>query len=64
MDITHETTIALEENEINALRTLRDSYYQCIIDDRIECVECPLYVNDICVGKFAERVLDERQLRG
>jgi len=58
MEIIQVTTITLEKAEVSALQTLKAAYMQCVCDDCFSCEKCPLYVDDICIGKFAERALD------
>lgn len=61
MEITQVTTITLEEEEINALQTLKGSHDQCYMNECFECEECPLYVKDTCIGQYAELVLNKQK---
>lgn len=63
MEIIQTTKIILEDAEINALQTLKESYLQCLANECLDCDVCPLYVEGGCIGSFADTVL-ENQKRG
>ena len=65
MDINQTTTIKLEESEINALKTIKDAYIQCVTNDCFSCDDCPLYIenNEICIGMCADKALYKLEKR-
>lgn len=63
MEIIQITTIKINEEERNALQTLKDAYRQCVSVSCFECNKCPLYVDDSCIGMYADTAL-ENEKRG
>lgn len=59
MNISRVVEIKLEDSEIDALKTLEGARDQCICYDLFECQRCPLYVDDVCIGRYAKMVLEE-----
>ena len=55
--MTYDYTIKidLDEKEKEAIRTLSETYSECMIDNRIECEDCPFYRGDptYCLPKVA-----------
>lgn len=41
--------IDLEEEEIKAIRTLADTYNRCMMDERIQCEDCPFNNVEVCL---------------
>lgn len=59
MEITTTTRIRLINEEIAALELIKNAYVQCVTNDCFECDECPLYVDEGCIGMFADNVLSK-----
>lgn len=60
--MTYDYTIKidLEENEKEAVNVLVQAYNQCHMDDRIDCEDCPFYVDDIPCIPFLCTELKEK----
>ncbi len=61
MKIKQVTTIELEESEMSALQTLKEAHEQCLYNGCYKCEQCPLYINELCIGQYAEMALDSRK---
>lgn len=60
-----ETTVkmTLEDSEINALKTLKETYIQCAITEQFSCDDCPLLLKDMCIAKYADEIVNRRGLK-
>lgn len=63
MVIEKSIKMTLEDAEVNALKTLKETYIQCGITEQYDCDVCPLLYRDVCLGKYAERIMNERSLK-
>jgi hypothetical protein len=60
-----ETTVkmTLEDSEINALKTLKETYIQCVTTEQFSCNDCPLLDGDMCIAKHADNIVRIRGLK-
>ncbi len=60
MQYEYTIKIDLEEKEKKAINVLAEGYEQCLIDDRIECEDCPFNVDDKSCIPFLCKELKEK----
>lgn len=54
MEIVTTTSIALSDEEKEALQTIIDARNMCVCNDCYECEACPLHVQGECIGELCE----------
>ena len=62
MNYDYSIKINLEEKEKEAINILSQTFNQCMMDDRIDCIVCPFYKpNDTCIPFLCRQLKRENE---
>lgn len=64
MEIVIINSIELTDDEKKAIDELMDAYHQCECSECYVCDDCPLYVNEHCIGALCEIIKNRDYKKG